>query len=467
MKRGTTCALIACLLALCASTTASAGVIEDHYGKWLGKLSIPQGPTLATGIELFPRIDGSPGASLTVAEQGAFGLPVDQVDSADGGIRLAISILGIRLELRPGGDALVGTAFQGPMTFPIRLTRTADFGEPVRPQTPKPPLPYQAEDLGVAVADGTRLAGTFTRPRTTRPVVAVVLLTGSGPVDRDEAIMGHHPFAVLADYLTRRGIAVYRFDKRGIGRSTGAFASETTGTLTDDALAALNAVRRQPGISRVGVIGHSEGGLIAAKLAAEDPKSVDFVVSLAGPGLGGLDLMVLQDRVGYERAGLPPGQAQMLEDYGKRFYTIVIANQDVDARMTSLQSMFSSLSEGDRLLVRQHASSGSMSFANARLPALRDALMGNVAEYWRSVRCPTLALNGTLDIQVPAQENLEGIRAGLAAAGNRASQIEALPNLNHLFQTATTGLVSEYASISETMAPVALERISRFVQSQH
>src|SRR5665213_2466662 len=256
MKRGTAYALIACVLPLLAPTAALAGVIEDHYGKWLGKLSIPQGPTLATGIELFPRIDGSPGASLTVAEQGAFGLPVDQVDSMNGSIRLVVSILGIRLELRPDGDALVGTAFQGPMTLPIRLTRTADFGEPVRPQTPKPPLPYQAEDLGATVADGTRLSGTFTRPRTSRPILAVVLLAGSGPVDRDEAIMGHRPFAVLADYLTRRGIAVYRFDKRGIGRSTGAFASETTATLTEDALAA---VRGGSGFSDTGVSGVLSG----------------------------------------------------------------------------------------------------------------------------------------------------------------------------------------------------------------
>jgi pimeloyl-ACP methyl ester carboxylesterase len=465
MKRGTATALVACLLPFVASTGASAGAIEDHYGMWLGKISAPNLPTLSTGVELFARADGSLGANWASPQQGIFGFPADHVSVTGNLVEFRLAGFGITFKLRADPDALVGEFRQGNLMVPVEFKRVSSFDEPLRPQTPKEPFPYQVDELVVTAKDGTLLAGTLTRPRSSRAVVAVVLLPGAGPADRDESMMGHHPFAVLADYLTRQGIAVYRFDKPGVGRSTGAFAAETNSTQAEDALAAVNAVRGQPGISRVGVIGHSEGGLIAAKLAAEHPKAVDFVISLAGPGLGGLDLMIVQDRVQFERGGLPPDQARMLEEYGKRFYTIIISNEDVEARMSALQKMFSSYSDADRQVIQQH-STGSLSFVNARSPDLRDVLMSNVAQYWRAVRCPTLALNGTLDTQVPAQEDLQGIRAGLAAAGNRASQIEALPNLNHFFQTAITGLGTEYPTISETIAPVALQRIAKFVQSQ-
>jgi len=456
------------LAALMLSTPPAlrAGTLEEHYGKWLGTLEIPQGPKLRTGIDLFPRADGSPGATLVSPDQGLIELPVDQVQLVDGEIHLAISSVGIDLILRPDGDDLVGQARQGPMLAPLRLKHVPSFGEPVRPQAPKPPFPYEVDTLVVTTTDGTQLSGTLTRTRGMSRKTAVVLLQGSGPMDRDESLGGHHPFAVLADYLTRRGITVYRFDKRGVGRSTGGYTSETSATLLQDALAATRTIRARSDVSRVGVIGHSEGAAVAAELAAKYPKEVDFLVSLAGPGLKGMDEIVLQDRVGYGRRGLTPEQVEILTTYGRRFYAIVVSNDDVDARTKALLGLGSNLDEADRKLVLQYASTGSLSIGMARTPHLREILSSDYPQYWRAVGCPVLVLNGSLDTQVPTPENPDAIRAALVTAGNRRVHVETLPRLNHLFQTATTGLGDEYSKLDETMAPVALEQVARFVTTR-
>jgi uncharacterized protein len=457
--------ILACMV-LFTPPPSPAGVLEEHYGKWLGTLAIPQGPQLRTGIELFARADGSPGAILVSPDQAPMALPVDRVQIANGQIHLMLSMLGIDLNLQPDGAALVGQVRQGPMVAPLRLERVASFGEPVRPQTPKPPFPYEVETLVVSTPDGTRLSGTLTRPRGATRGTAVVLLQGSGPIDRDESMGGHHPFAVLADYLTRRGITVYRFDKRGVARSTGVYASETNATLLRDALAATRAIRARHDVSRVGVIGHSEGAAVAAELAAKYPKDVAFLVSLAGPGLKGMDEIVLQDRTGYQRRGLSPSQVEMLMDYGRRFYAIVVSTDDVDARTKALLGLGSNLSATDSKLVLQYASTGSLSIANARTPHLREVLSSDMSQYWHAVRCPVLVLNGSLDVQVPAPENPDAIRSALSAGGNGTTQVETLPRLNHLFQSATTGLGDEYTRIDETMAPAALEAVARFVAAR-
>jgi len=454
--------MLACL-PLFMSPAIRAGVLEEHYGKWMGTLAIPHGPVIKTGIELFPRADGSPGASFASPDQTPIAVPVERVQTVNGEIRLSISSVGIDLALRPDGDDLVGQAQQGPMVVPLRLAHVASFGEPVRPQTPQAPFPYDVQTLVVNTPDGTRLSGTLTHARGATRATAVVLLQGSGPIDRDEYIGGHHLFALLADYLTRRGITVYRFDKRGVGRSTGSYTSETSATLLADALAATRAIRARADVSRVGVIGHSEGAATAAELAARYPSDVDFLVSLAGPGLKGIDEIELQDRIGYERKGLSPSQVQMLTNYGRRFYATVVSIDDVEARTKTLVGLSSNLNEADRQLVLQYASTGTLSIGLARTPHLREVLTMDFPQYWRSVHCPVLVLNGSLDVQVPAPQNPDAIRAALTAGGNRRAQVETLTRLNHLFQTATTGLADEYTRIDETMAPAALEAVARFV----
>ncbi len=300
--------------------SAFADVIQDHYGKWLGKISIPNGPTLSAGIGLFARADGSLGASMASPDQGVFGLSADRASATGNLIEIGVSQVGITWELRADSDALVGEARQGTLVMPVELKRVSSFGGPIRLQTPRIPSRIKSKSGVVTARDGALLAGTFTRPSGEKRVTAVVLLGGSGPVDRDETVAGHRPFAVLADYLTRHGIAVYRYDKRGILRSTGDYSTVVTATLADDGFAAVKALRARKDVARVGVIGHSEGGLLAAMIAADHPQAVDFAVSLAGPGLKGIDLMILQDHVGYERRGLSQADIATLTDYSRRFY---------------------------------------------------------------------------------------------------------------------------------------------------
>jgi uncharacterized protein len=446
--------------------SAFADVIQDHYGKWLGKISIPNGPTLSAGIELFARADGSLGAVMASPDQGVFALSADHASATGNLIEVGIAVVGITWILRADPDVLVGEARQGSLVMPVELRRVSSFGEPVRPQTPKGPFPYQVEELVVTAKDGTLLDGTLTRPPGGKRVTAVVLLAGSGPADRDEAVEGHRPFAVLADYLTRNGIAVYRYDKRGILRSTGDYSMVVTDTLADDGFAAVKALRARKDIARVGVIGHSEGALLAAMIAADHPQAVDFEVSLAGSGLKGIDLIVLQDRVGYERRGLPQTNIDKLTDYSRRFYRTVIANDTAETRIKALEALYGRLNDADRALVQKFASGGSLSLQQASLPYESSLLVTDVPAYWRRVKCPVLVLNGALDVQVPAVENLDGIRAALTAGGNARIQIKSLPRLNHLFQTAQTGLADEYARLDETTAPEVLRRVATFVSAQ-
>ena len=451
---------------LAASAIAQAGVVEDHYGKWMGKLSIPGGPTLRFGVEFLARADGTPGGRLVSPDQGDFDVPLDRVTATNAAIEADADIVGIRLRLHPNGDRLEGEALQGPLTLPMSLARSEDIGEPRRPQSPKGPFPYRTEGLSVTRKDGVVLAGELSRPTGDRPVTAIVLLHGSGPTDRDESIDGHRIFAVLADYLTRQGFAVYRYDKRGVMRSTGDYLQATETDFEGDALAAVEALRARKDIARVGVLGHSEGGLLAAWLAAEHPEEVAFAVSLAGPGLKGKDLILLQDRVGDERRGLSQAQVATLMAYGERFYDLVIANADPAERLKALAALQQSLSGADRALVRQYASQGSLNPGMAAAPALRQLLLSDAPAYWRRVKCPVLALGGDLDVQVPARENLEAIRRSLAQGGNRRAEIQSLPGLNHLFQDAGTGLPDEYARIDETISPIVLARVAQFLEHQ-
>ena len=466
MTRSLRYALAAGLGGLLTLGSAHAAAVGDHYGKWLGKVTIPKGPTLAVGFELFERADGSPGGRLVSPEQGVFNLPIDIGSSADGSFDVTAPAVGIHFHLHPNGDRLEGEAHQGPLAMPLVLTRVEGFGEPSRPQTPKAPFPYRAEALAVTGRNGVVLSGTLTRPNGYRPVTAIVLLHGSGPADRDESVFGHQPFAVLADYLTRHGVAVYRYDKRGVMRSTGDYQSATEADFAEDGEAAVKALKARKDIGRVGVLGHSEGGLLAAMIAADRPRAVDFVVSLAGPGLKGEDMILLQDRVGYEKLGLPRAQVQMLMTYGKGFYDTVVANEDVAARMNALTALQSSLSEPDRALVQQYASHGTLSMQPAATPALRVLLMSDAPALWRRVQCPVLALDGGLDVQVPPRENLDAIRQALAAGRNERAEIVLMPGLNHMFQTAKTGLADEYPKIDETMSPSVLRRIMTFLKRQ-
>jgi hypothetical protein len=426
--------------------------------------------------------------SLTVARDSAGGLTghlvsLDQGDARVAGsvsvagdtLRVSMPAIGAEYAGALRGDTLTGIFRQGAGALPLQMARAGASGAGsagastgrafARPQEPKPPFPYRTREVTFESVPGVRLAGTLTLPNGPGPFPAAVLISGSGAQDRDEALFGHKPFHVLADHLARRGIATLRYDDRGVAKSTGDFAGSTSADFANDAEAAVRFLRGAPDIARdrVGVIGHSEGGIIGPAVAARS-RDVAFVVMLAGPGVPGDSLLILQSRALLGAAGAAPEGIERAAAANRRIYTAVIVgtdSADIERRIREAEAEFVA-----KLPAAEQAAADSalvQGRAGMMAPWVRHFLAYDPRPALQQVAAPVLALNGTLDLQVPHRENLAGIAEALAAGGNRDYEVDSLPGLNHLFQTARTGAVSEYATIQETMSPLALERISGWI----
>ncbi len=427
----------------------------DNAGRWQARLDIPM-----QGIKDFPLKDvelAADSLEFTFAPPGA------------SEAQMAIFVA----EREPGAATATGELLQNRQSYPLTLRRLgpgeslADLA-PQRPQEPKPPFPYTVRDVTVtSPVDGVNLAGTFTAPNDGARHPAVVLLSGSGAQDRDEALMGHKPFMVLADHLTRNGIAVVRFDDRGIGGSGGRLDETPHSTQHRDASAALAWLQQQPEVdpTRVGLVGHSEGANIAMLAAAAD-RNVGFIVLLAGMGVSGQEILPMQMAAMLRASGVPEDAIKEVVALEQRLLTAVIksapkAEQETMARELTrrqLEATKTSLSpEQFEALVQ----SGLAAFAS---PAFQSLLRHDPRPVLKKLKTtPVLALNGTLDLQVPASENLGEITKALQAAKNRDVTVHSLPGLNHLFQTATIGTMEEYRQITETFAPAALDLVSRWI----
>lgn len=370
---------------------------------------------------------------------------------------------------RVGRDTLRGQWEQGGGALPLTMVRGAEAGMVVRrPQLPRPPFPYREEQVTVQSVPGVTLAGTLTLPQGAGPHPAVLLVTGSGPQDRDETLLGHKPFLVLADYLARRGIAVLRLDDRGVAASTGAFAAATSDDFAADAQAAVRWLRARPDVAddRVGIVGHSEGGLIAPLVASRTPE-LGFIVMLAGPGTPSAELLMAQGALISRAAGGTEQQIERTLALQRELFTAIATEADsasLHAQLTEMVRRYqASLTPEER--AQPDASDATFAAAVNQLisPWYRWFLRYDPAPALRATRVPVLALNGSLDLQVPADENLAAVQRALQAGGNRDVTIEKLPGLNHLFQTARTGAPSEYAEIEETFSPMALQRIGDWI----
>lgn len=369
--------------------------------------------------------------------------------------------------LAPSGDTLAGTFVQG-QSVPLILVRGGTVTAPARPQMPKPPFPYLTEEVTVPSAPGVRLAGTVVLPPGKGPFPAVVFVTGSGPQDRDEAVMGHRPFLVIADYLARHGIASLRCDDRGFAKSTGSFDAATSADFAVDAEAAVRFLRKVKGVApdRVGILGHSEGGLIGPMVAART-QDVAFLVLLAGPGLPGDSLSLLQVRSRVEVQGAPPAQVQAALETNRRLLRAVAGardSADAAARVEAAkQEVLAGLPEDKRSAA---ATRMGASIPQLLAPWMRFFLGYDPRGALRRVRVPVLALGGSLDVQVPARENLPEIEAALRDGGDKDYRVVELPGLNHLLQPATTGAPTEYAAIEQTISPGVLELIASWINQR-
>ncbi len=442
-----------------------AGVLKDHPGHWLGNMKTPDGRVLKFGAEVFVRADGSPWASVASPDQGAFDIPVKSAREAGDAVLLDVGFG--TLTLTWNKDHFHGEWKQGGQPSVVELNQVPDFPKHVRPQTPKAPFPYRDETVAIPSTDGVVLGATLSIPHGKAHPNLVILVGGSGPGTRDEESDGHKSFAVLADHLARQGVAVLRYDKRGVSRSTGDYSQATVAQLTADLSAVVRAMKARKTFHHLGLIGHSEGPAIAASVVAAHPKDVDFLVSLAGVGLNGLDSMLVQDRAWAKEHSADAATTEKLMVYVRHYYEIILAQAEVEPRIAALKALYQGLSEEEKALIeKHHMNEGTLSLTWAKEPFLRVSLLSNPPADWRAVRCPVLALNGSLDHQVPAKENLGGILSALMAGGNKQVESAVLPSLNHLFQTAKTGNEEEYGTIDETFAPEALQRIAIFVAAQ-
>jgi pimeloyl-ACP methyl ester carboxylesterase len=449
-------------LALVACSQRPAHNDSDIAGVWLGSIDVPPGIKL----RIVFHIDGS-GNDLTATmdslDQNAKNIPVSKATLNGSAIVFDTPSIGGRFEGQLDSDAatITGTWSQGGNSLPLNLTRVKDPSvlRLSRPQEPTRPYPYRDEEVSYEnTGAGNRLAATLTIPAGKGPFPAALLITGSGPQDRDETIMGHKPFLVLADYLTRRGIAVLRADDRGIGKSDGNFAAATTADFATDAEAGIAYLRNRSEIDlrKIGLIGHSEGGIIAPMVAARN-RNVAFIVLLGGTGLPGERIVVEQVRMMYAANGMT---GDKLEESTARHREIVeiLKSEKDDAIFAQKvrEQLTGKLSEVEI----------NMAIARGQGPWGRYFIAYDPAPALRKVTCPVLALIGEKDTQVSAAQNLPAIRAALQAGGNRDFQTIEIPGVNHLFQSAKTGAPAEYGQIEETISPKVLDKIASWIAAR-
>lgn len=354
-------------------------------------------------------------------------------------------------------------------SYPLTLLYTKIPTRINRPQTPKEPYPYSAEEVQFAnKKQNISLAGTLTLPKGDGPFPAVVLITGSGPQTRDEELLGHKPFLVIADYLTRNGIAVLRYDDRGVGKSTGKFSEATTLDFANDAEAAFNFLIKDKRINtqKIGLMGHSEGGVIAPIVASRN-KKVKFIVLLAGTGVKGKALMSEQYRLILKSASIPDSIVEPLVDLNRQAFEVVLTtpnNTQAGVKIREItENTIQKLGEETSKKYNLTKSTADQLIMQVLTPWMKEFLRLNPADYLSKVNCPILALNGELDLQVPATQNIPAIKAAVAKNKKGKLKVKTFPKLNHLFQTASTGSPSEYARIEETFNEEALKEILKFI----
>jgi pimeloyl-ACP methyl ester carboxylesterase len=442
-------------------------------GLWSGALEgLPGGIQLRVVLRVEKGEDGRFVAFLDSPDQEVKGLPASEISLEGDTLKFAVKAVGARFEGKfdEASNAYKGKFKQGLATLGLTLAKTDKVAEARHPQTPVPPFPYRSEDVRYVNAEaGNTLAGTLTLPEGDGPFPAALLITGSGPQDRDETLLGHKPFAVLADSLTRRGVAVLRVDDRGVGGSTGDPEEATSADFAGDVRAGVGFLKQHPRIDpkRIGLIGHSEGGLIAPMVAA-DSDDVAFIVLMAGPGITGEEILRLQSRLIAQAMGAKEESLTLQAEILDEVFAILREEPDDASALERIKARVAerlkSLPEDQLKALAEDEGGIEANLARIVGPWFRYFLRYDPRPTLARVRCPVLAINGEKDLQVPPRENLDAIAAALKSGGNDRGTLKEMPGLNHLFQTAKTGAPSEYSSIEETIAPAVLELLGDWIE---
>lgn len=452
---------------LCIFAVSVNALSQEIEGNWLGTLNI-MGNKLRVGFNI-EKLDSLFVSTMDSPDQGAFGLPTTKTSFINNKLEITASQLGIQYQGILEEDSISGTFTQAGVSFPLVLRKTEKPAAPNRPQTPQAPFPYKTEEVTIENSlDSVTLSGTLTLPESEDQSAAVILIAGSGRNDRDETILGHKPFLVLADHLTRNGIAVLRYDKRGVGESTGYYSRATTFDFANDVKVLLEYLANRPEINpaKIGLIGHSEGGIIAPIVAAETDDKVAFIVSMAGTGTKGLDIILYQNEVAMRQQNMEPENIDEMQALNREIFESLKDWENTENNRTELRDKLTFMWNKTPLLIQMKMNKEQFIHTNFNTlisPWYREFLHLDPTQYLNQVRCPVLILNGEKDTQVPAPENPEAIKKALEEGGNYRSEMKIYPLLNHLFQESETGLANEYTTIEQTLSPELLEDITTWI----
>lgn len=408
-------------------------------------------------------------ATLDSPDQGAKNIKLGKVTLTSESIKIsAPALMGEYNGTVKSDSTIDGIWTQGGNSMPLNLNKLKVAFSVNRPQEPKPPFPYTSQEVTFSNNKfKINLAGTLTMPAGNGPFKAVIMITGSGAQNRNEELMGHKPFLVIADYLSRNGIAVLRFDDRGVGGSQGKYSEATSADLATDAEAAFDYLKTNPKINNkeIGLIGHSEGGLIAPIIASSN-HDIGFIVSLAGPGVTGQQIIIRQQQDIGKLSGEKESSIRESTEINKKLYAVLRKEKDNNKAEVKILAIYKEIlakKKTPREDIDKDVNQLKLRFGANSYTWFRYFITTDPAVFWNKVECPVLALNGEKDLQVAAHENLPAIEKALKSGGNKAFRTVNLPGLNHLFQHCSTGLPSEYGKIEETFSPEALKIISDWI----
>jgi pimeloyl-ACP methyl ester carboxylesterase len=462
--------------------TSSFAQQNKFTGIWEGKISV--GITLRLVFEFKADEKGNLSGILRSPDQSPKPLPIDTTYVSGDSIYTIAKKIGVTFSGKLSSDTTIDGAFVQGITIPLSLKKVASVEETKRPQTPQPPFGYESKEVIYYNADRSiKFSGTLTWPAIPagtdfikQPIYpAVLLITGSGPQDRDETMLLHKPFAVMADHLTKKGFAVLRVDDRGVGKTTGDFATATTADFAKDVEAGIDFLKTEKEVdsNKIGLLGHSEGGMIAPMVASRR-KDVKFIVLLAGPGVPIKQLMSEQ----IYAAGIAEGNSEKISRLGSTLYSQAMSAIQSSSDTSTMQKKIVAQLKKDYPANKNlydslelNTTENQRIYASQRVKALTATWYKYFAAfdptpYLQKLSCDVLALNGSKDVQVLATSNLQGIRSALKKSRSKKYKVEEIAGLNHLFQDCKKCSVKEYGELEETLSPTALQMISDWLEGE-
>lgn len=445
---------------------------QSLIGDWNGILDVGS-MKLEIGFT-FVEQDGKLSGHMDVPKQMASKLPISKVEYNDNEILLQLAMAGIEYKGTLINDSTIdGTFKQAGQKFPLQLTKgKVTIKKRNRPQEPQPPFPYRSEEVSfINPIENNKLTGTLTLPEGKGPFPVAILISGSGQQNRDSEVFGHKPFWVIADHLTHRGIAVLRFDDRGMGGSEGDLENATSENFAYDVIGGIDFLLKRKDIhpKKIGLIGHSEGGMIAPIVASKS-KEVAWMVLMAGLGTTGEKVLIDQAELISKASGVNDEQLAKSLDTNKKLYEIIKNTENIEIRKEQL-SLLLKESFDNNPETATLAESQKNQLINAQLNMLKSPWFAffldyQPEKYLTGYKKPVLIINGTLDMQVPYEANTSGIKNALEKGGNKNVTVRVFEKMNHLFQYCETGNISEYEEIETTFEPEVLELLSIWIKQQ-